>query len=110
MLGSTNVGKSSLLNSFSLKDSSIVSKYRGTTRDVVREFINVDNTNKYKTLIDQLEKRDGAVLVFAKTKHSTEKIAKNLKRDGIKADALNGDLRQSKRDKIMRNFRENKIF
>jgi tRNA modification GTPase len=44
LLGSTNVGKSSLLNSFSLKDSSIVSKYRGTTRDVVREFINVDNT------------------------------------------------------------------
>ena len=79
------------------------------SKNIKHEVINVDNSNKYKTLIDQLEKRDGAVLVFAKTKHSTEKIAKNLKRDGIKADALNGDLRQSKRDKIMRNFRENKI-
>jgi ATP-dependent RNA helicase DeaD len=79
------------------------------SKNIKHEVINVDNTSKYKTLIVQLEKREGAVLVFAKTKHSTEKIAKNLKRDGIKAEALNGDLRQSKRDKVMRNFRENKF-
>ncbi len=79
------------------------------SKNIKHEVINVDNTSKYKTLIMQLEKREGAVLVFAKTKHSTEKIAKNLKRDGIKAEALNGDLRQSKRDKVMRNFRENKF-
>jgi superfamily II DNA/RNA helicase len=78
-------------------------------KNIKHEIINVDNSNKYKLLVEQLEKREGAVLVFAKTKHSTEKIAKNLKTDGIKAGVLNGDLRQSKRDKIMKSFRENKI-
>ena len=77
--------------------------------NIKHEVINVDSSKKYKALILQLEQRDGSILVFAKTKYSTEKLAKNLKNDGIKAAALNGDLRQSRRDKIMKNFREKKI-
>ena len=77
--------------------------------NIKHEVINVDSSKKYKALILQLEQRDGSILVFAKTKNSTEKLAKNLKNDGIKAAALNGDLRQSRRDKIMKSFREKKI-
>ena len=77
--------------------------------NIKHEVINVDSSKKYKALVLQLEKRDGSILIFAKTKYSTEKLAKNLKNDGIKAAALNGDLRQSRRDKIMKNFREKKI-
>ena len=77
--------------------------------NIKHEVINVDSSKKYKALILQLEKRDGSILIFAKTKYSTEKLAKNLKNDGIKAAALNGDLRQSRRDKIMKSFREKKI-
>ena len=79
------------------------------SKNIKHEVIHVDNTAKYKMLLAQLEIRDGAVLVFAKTKHSTEKITKNLKKDGIKANALNGDLRQSKRNKVMRGFKENQF-
>ena len=79
------------------------------SKNIKHEVIHVDNAAKYKTLLAQLEIRDGAVLVFAKTKHSTEKIAKNLKKDGIKSNALNGDLRQSKRNKVMRGFKENQF-
>jgi superfamily II DNA/RNA helicase len=86
-----------------------VDKENTLSKNIKHEIINTDNSKKYKLLIEQLEKREGSILVFAKTKHSTEKIAKNLKKDGIKAGALNGDLRQSKRDKIMRSFREKKI-
>ena len=78
-------------------------------KSIKHEVINVDSSKKYKALILQLEQRDGSILVFAKTKYSTEKLAKNLKNDGIKAAALNGDLRQSRRDKIMKSFREKKI-
>ena len=77
--------------------------------NIKHEVINVDSSKKYKALVLQLEKRDGSILIFAKTKYSTEKLAKNLKNDGIKAAALNGDLRQSRRDKIMKSFREKKI-
>ena len=43
LVGATNVGKSSLLNYFSMKDSAIVSSLKVTTRDVIRETINIGN-------------------------------------------------------------------
>ena len=36
-------------------------------------------------------------------------MAKNLTNDGFKADALNGNLNQNKRDKVMNNFRLKKF-
>ena len=43
LIGATNVGKSSLLNYLSMKDSAIVSNTEGTTRDVIRETVNIGN-------------------------------------------------------------------
>lgn len=40
--GKPNVGKSSLLNQLSGKDSAIVTHIAGTTRDILREYINID--------------------------------------------------------------------
>ena len=42
---------------------------------------------KYKELLSQLSDSNGSVLIFAKTKHGTQRIAKNLTNDGYKADA-----------------------
>ena len=40
-----------------------------------------------------------------KTKHGADKIVKRLKYDGHKADAIHGNLRQSKRDRVINGFR-----
>ena len=40
-----------------------------------------------------------------KTKHGADKIVKRLKYDGHKADAIHGNLRQSKRDRVITGFR-----
>jgi len=42
IVGKPNVGKSSLLNYLCRKDSAIVTRIPGTTRDVLREYINID--------------------------------------------------------------------
>ena len=42
IIGKPNVGKSSILNAVSQKDSAIVTDIAGTTRDVIHEVINID--------------------------------------------------------------------
>jgi superfamily II DNA/RNA helicase len=52
--------------------------------------------------------RSGSILVFVKTKHGADKIVKRLKYDGHSADAIHGNLRQSKRDRVITGFRNGK--
>ena len=65
----------------------------------------VNQDKKYHELINQLVERNGSILVFVKTKHGADKIVKRLKYDGHKADAIHGNLRQSKRERVIRGFR-----
>ena len=77
--------------------------------NIKHEIINIDHNKKYKKLLTKLSDSNGSVLIFAKTKHGTQRIAKNLTNDGYEADALNGNLNQNKRDKVMNNFRLKKF-
>lgn len=72
------------------------------TQDVIR----IDQDKKYNELSSQLGDRDGSVIVFVKTKHGADRMANRLRRDGFTSEALHGDLRQNKRDKVMQNFRK----
>ena len=72
---------------------------------IKQETFQITADKKYHELINQLVERSGSILVFVKTKHSADKIVKRLKYDGHKADAIHGNLRQSKRDRVIRGFR-----
>lgn len=76
---------------------------------IEQEIIRLNQEEKYSTLVDQLETRQGSVIIFMKTKYSTERMAKSLNNDGYTADALHGDLRQSRRSKVLSNFRDKKF-
>ncbi len=76
---------------------------------IKQEIIRIDQGAKYKELVNQLYDRNGSVIIFVKTKYGTERMAKNLNRDGFEADALHGDLRQRNRDKVMQRFRDKKF-
>tara|TARA_Y100000741_G_scaffold295413_1_gene236007 strand:- start:608 stop:2104 length:1497 start_codon:yes stop_codon:yes gene_type:complete len=73
---------------------------------IKQETIQVYRENKYDELIDQFLSRKGSILVFVKTKRSADKMVKRLKEEGHSADAIHGDLRQSKRDRVINSFRK----
>lgn len=74
--------------------------------NIKQEVIRIEQGDKYQELLTQLAERQGSVIMFIKTKHGADKMAKKLRQDGVTAEALHGDLRQNKRDKVMQNFRK----
>jgi len=73
---------------------------------IKQETLQVYKENKYDELIDQLLARKGSILVFVKTKRGADKMVKRLKEEDHSADAIHGDLRQSKRERVINSFRK----
>ena len=48
-------------------------------------------------------------LVFTRTKHGADKVARNLNKSGITAEAIHGDKSQLKREKSLKGFRSGRI-
>ena len=73
---------------------------------IKQETLQVFKENKYDELVDQFIVRKGSILVFVKTKRGADKMVKRIKEEGHSADAIHGDLRQSKRDRVITSFRK----
>ncbi len=74
--------------------------------NIKQDVIRIEQDKKYGELTSQLYDRTGSVIVFVKTKHGADRMADRLRKEGFTSEALHGDLRQSKRDKVMVNFRK----
>ena len=66
----------------------------------------VSAADKSDTLRHLLYHEKGQTLVFARTKRGTERLAKNLIRDGFSAAMIHGDRTQSQRVKALTGFDE----
>ena len=75
---------------------------------IKQETFQITQDKKYHELINQLIDRNGSILVFVKTKHGADKIVKRLKQDGHSVEAIHGNLRQSKRQRVINGFRNGK--
>ncbi|NQZ13921.1 MAG: DEAD/DEAH box helicase [Alphaproteobacteria bacterium] len=75
-------------------------------QNIKQEAIRIEQGDKYQELLVQLHERKGSVIVFVKTKYSADRMAKKLRQDGFTSEALHGDLRQGKRDRVMKNFHQ----
>lgn len=76
---------------------------------VVQEIIRVNVREKLPQLLHELNTRLGAILVFTRTKHGAERLAKQLKMYGQKANALHGDLRQNRRRQVLEFFKSGAV-
>ena len=74
---------------------------------IKQEVLHVNDGEKYNQLIKEIYTRQGSILIFVKTRRNAEKMVKRLKYDDHDADAIHGNLRQNKRDRVIKAFRNN---
>ncbi|MGH9547165.1 MAG: DEAD/DEAH box helicase [Terriglobales bacterium] len=66
----------------------------------------VDSDRKQEMLHRLLSKETGRCLIFARTKRGTERLARNLNRDGFAAAMIHGDRSQSQRTAALTGFQQ----
>ncbi len=82
-----------------------------STADTIQQYLYYTNrTDKNNLLIEILQDENiDQVLIFSRTKHGTDRIARNLKKKKIKAEAIHGDKSQNQRQKALSMFKERKV-
>jgi len=65
----------------------------------------VEQDSKLSLLTKLLRQEKGSFLVFVRTKHGTDRLAKNLDRVGIKTARIHGDRTQNQRNQALQGFK-----
>ncbi len=87
------------INKNALVNTNIIHQYKITTL-----------ANKLDVLIDLLEnKGEERGIIFCRTKLGTQKLANELREEGFSVGALEGDMQQKERDKVMRAFKKENL-
>jgi superfamily II DNA/RNA helicase len=77
--------------------------------NIRQELVSVVETEKYQALLTQLKDQHCTTIIFVKTKYGTEKLADKLMRINIRAQAMHGDLKQSRRDRVLQDYRDKRF-
>ena len=77
-----------------------------TPEQVDLHLYEIENDMKVHLLQHMLGQEEGSFLVFARTKHGTDRLAKKLSTYGIRSVAMHGDRTQSQRNQALAGFRE----
>ena len=81
-----------------------------TVSEIDQELLHVSSDEKMKLLIGILKnEKPASVIIFCNTKRSCEVVAKRLELNELKAGFIIGDLPQSRRLKILKDFKEGKL-
>ncbi|MCU4175550.1 DEAD/DEAH box helicase [Carboxylicivirga sp. N1Y90] len=82
-----------------------------TTAETIKQYLYYTNKNDKKDLLIHIlkDQKIKQVLVFSRTKHGADKIARNLKKHKIEAAAIHGDKAQNQRQKALTQFKASQI-
>ncbi len=82
-----------------------------STAETIKQFIYYTNKADKKDLLLYIlkDKNINQLLLFSRTKHGANRIARNLKKKNIQAAAIHGDKPQNQRQKALQSFKDSKI-
>ena len=82
-----------------------------STAETIKQFIYYTNKADKKDLLLHIlkDKNINQLLLFSRTKHGADRIARNLKKKNIQAAAIHGDKAQNQRQKALQSFKDSKI-
>lgn len=86
-----------------------VTPVSSTAETITQWLYYVDKGNKRFLLKEVMEEKDiERALVFTRTKHGADRVAKTLAKSGISAQAIHGNKSQNQRQNALNSFKENK--
>ncbi len=78
--------------------------------EIDHTFVAVTHEDKLERLVEQLNADRGLALVFVRTKHGADKLARKLERQhSIKAVAMHGNLSQNQRERALQQFESGRV-
>jgi superfamily II DNA/RNA helicase len=87
-----------------------VAPVASTAERVAQHIIRVDRAAKPAVLIEVLRREPiDRALIFTRTKHGADKVARGLNRAGIAAAAIHGNKSQSQRERVLAAFRKGEV-
>ena len=99
-----------LIKEFLREPVTISVKTKETPESVDQDIVKVKGGSKIDVLHDLLIQAGfEKVLIFGRTKHGVEKLAKILVERGFKADSIHGDKNQSRRQKALKLFKDSHV-
>jgi ATP-dependent RNA helicase DeaD len=88
----------------------VVKSYGLTNENISHQFYQCTNAQKTHSMIQFINSQGGnRGIIFCNTKSNADTLSKQLIAKNISADALQGDLTQKERDKVMRAFKNESI-
>ena len=81
------------------------------TAETIRQYLYYTNKSDKKNLLRHIlqDQKIDQVLLFSKTKHGADRIARNLKKQRVSAAAIHGDKAQNQRQKALAQFKAGEI-
>lgn len=88
-----------------------VSPKQVTVRKIEQKVVMVDNGNKRRALAEVLRGSEVTrAIVFTRTKHGANKVARQLEADGISAVAIHGNKSQNARQRALASFKNGDVW
>jgi superfamily II DNA/RNA helicase len=72
-------------------------------------FVGVTADNKVETLVEMLGHDEGLTLVFVRTKRGADRLVQRLRRHGVNAVAMHGDMNQRARERALAQFEDGTV-